>query len=427
METNEIKQIGDVIDEKMKSLKDAVYADTATKKDFDTLTKHFNDKMATLAMRGEDAERDAGKELKTLKACRVKNFINKNKKLKEAMVAEAIESCISSRVFDRDYKRAEALKAHYSSLIKTNSNTNEEDSNSGLGMLPTQVDPLLHKLIPLTGIARSQCTVKSGVQGSININTLSSYPTGGFTLNGSTPRGDAAVTPNSGVYAKINVQPLQASWISKVEEKLMFDSVVDVWTETVVQLAIAIGLWEDNVVFMGNGVADAANGGLTGVCKTTDLGYTGTATTARTGSFTDLTPFWKMQQNVYPSILNEGDTAYHMHPFTAAFIRTLTASTSGLYFYDPSASSFVLGGVPIVYNQVMDAPDAGLETFTATKVPVLFGSMSKGVTIVIGREAQIRIADQKYFDTNEIAVRATQDWNFGIALKPALSRLLITT
>ncbi len=427
METPEIKQITDILDEKIKGLKDSVFADTATKKDFENLNKAFNDKMATLAMRGEDAERDAGKELKTLKACRIKNFINKNKDLKAAMMSEAVESLIAGRVFDRDFKRAEALKAHYGKLVKTNANTNEEDANSGLGFLPTQVDPLLHKLVPLTGVARSQCTVKTGVQGSININSLSSYPTGGFTLSGSTPRADVAVTPNSGVYAKINVQPLQATWISQVEEKLMFDSMIDVWTETVVQLAIAIGLWEDNVVFMGNGVADAANGGLTGVAKTTTLGYNGTASTARTGSFTNLDPFFAMTQNVYPSILNEDDVAFHMHPFTAAFIHTLKASTAGLYFFDPSTGGFKLGGIPVVYNQVLDAPDVGLQTFAATKVPVVFGSMSKGVTIVLGREAQIRVADQRYFDSNLLAVRATQDFNFGIALPAALSRLLITT
>ncbi len=313
----------------------------------------------------------------------------------------------------------------YRDLLEKASNINEEDATSGLGMLRTEVDSLIHMLIPIYGVARRETRVITGVRGFMNLNRLDAYPTFGRTVTTNVNRDDATVTPNSPTYAKITVQPLQSSGIVKITDKLIYDSVPGVVENATEALSISAGLAEDTELFTGDGTASSGN--FTGL-KTATLGFNNSVATARTGSFTNFDPLLQMQATVYPSVMKSGRCKYYMHPFTFANFQTFKASTSGLYFYDIATSQWKVAGCPIEFSQVIDTPTvAGGSTYSIGAVPVYFGDMEKAVTMLIGRDMTLKMLLELYAATNEIGMRLTYDFAYGIILSAAMTRITITS
>ncbi len=421
-EMTDLKQIEKTLVDKIDSLNQKISEvdGKASKSEMAELQKSILNLKATIAARGEDAERDSFPVAKSL--------AHWTKGMRKSWAKEFANAMDAAKAWDKAPNPVEVRKAF---LEKTNANTNEIDATSGLGMLPTQVDSTINKLVPLYGVARNETRVLPGIHGSININRLTAFPTVNFTNSGAsayTPRDDSSVTPNSAAYAYGNLQPLQATGISVVTEKLIYDAVPGVLEDTAENLAIAFGLFEDTILFTGptnvNGTA------FTGLVNQT-IGYNNTNPTARTGTFTvasgNFDPLISMRAFVYPSVTRSPNCKYHMIPSTFAVLQSMKASTSGLYFFDISKNEFVVAGAPVVFNQVMDGPNAALTGFDIGKVPIIFGDMRKAVTMGIGRDTQTRILLERYAELNEIGIRVTEDFNYALVLSNAICKLSITS
>lgn len=405
------------IESKLDTMLSKIDTEKASKTELDKLNKLVLNLKATLAAQGEDADRE-------IKKYPTGQVVWTNK-MRRALHAEFFKSFDAENLWrksgnDGNQLAPEALRKHY---LEKATNVNEIDATSGLGMLQTMVDSVIHQLIPLYGVARRNCRVLSGVRGSINLNSLTAYPSFGFTITSNANRDDSTVTPNSPTYTKINIQPNQVSGIAKVTEKLIFDAVPGVLENVAETLAIQAGLFEDQVLFLGDGTA--TYGGFTGL-KTATIGYNDTNQTVRNGSFTNFDPLLSMQTNIYPSVSKSPSCKYHMHPFTFAIFQTFKASTSGLYFYDIATSTWKITGRDIEFNQVLDTPNAN-GTYSIGAVPVIFGDLNRAVTMAIGRDMTLKTLLELYAATNEIGLRLTYDYDFGIVLSQAVTRLSVTS
>lgn len=423
------KEVVKDLEAKIEKIIGDVNADKASKKDVEVLDKAIKTLKATVEAMAGSAEADKA----------IEKYNNGRVVWTKAMSRKAHALWGKSFEQENAWKKADNPQAFRKSMLEKGAlheggiyrdylekatNVNEVDSTSGLYMLRTEVDSLIHQLIPIYGVARRNCRVISGVRGSMNLNALNAYPTFGFTVN-STLRDDATVTPNSPTYTHITVQPKQVSGIVKVTEKLIFDSVPGVLENATESLAITAGLLEDQVLFLGDGTTSYGN--VTGL-KTATIGYNNGVSTARNGSFTNFDQLLLMQNNVYPGIAKAPGCKYHMHPFTFAVLQTFKASTAGTYFYDIATSEWKINGTPIEFNQVLDTPTtAGGTTFSVGAVPVIFGNLERAVTMVIGRDMQMKTLLELYAATNEIGLRLTYDYDFGIILPAAVTRLTITS
>ena len=411
----DIKQIAETLKTSVEKGFEKIDAEKASKQDMADINKKLNTMQAILHAQGQDAMAETKQYKAQLSKAQSAAF---TKEFADAMD----KASLWSKCDNSDKHSADAVRKHY--IAKTNANANEIDSTAGVGMLPTIVDSVIQKLIPLYGTARNSCRVVSGVKGFFQINSQNAYPVAHFTASGSTNRDDGTVTPNSGTFTKVNVQPLQASAISLVTEKLIWDATPGVLENEANNLAIAHGTLEDTTLFTGD--PDATTGAFAGL-KTASIGYNNINVNTRTGGFTNFDPLLAMRQNVYPSVSKSPDCKYWMHPFTFALLQTFKAATAGLYFFDPSISSFKIGGSEVEFNQFIDSPDADQTTFAISKVPVYYGDMKKAVTMVLGRDSQLKILYELYAAANEIGLRYTQDFNFGIQLGAALTRISIVS
>lgn len=427
--TNPAEVVKD-LESKIEKIIGDVNADKASKADVAALDKAIKTLKATVeAMQGE-GEGDKA----------IEKYANGRVIWTKAMSRKANAIWGKSLEQDNIWRKAdnpEAIRKHYldkglmneggmyRDYLTKATNVNEIDSTSALGMLRTDVDSLIHQLVPIYGVARRETRVIAGVRGFLNINSLTGYPNFARTVTSTVNRDDSTVTPNSPTYTKITVQPLQSSGIIKVTEKAIFDAVPGVLENATEALAIQAGYAEDVELFTGDGTA--TYGMFTGL-KTATIGYNNGVSTARNGSFTNFDPLLMMQANVYPSIMKSGRCKYYMHPFTFAVLQTFKASTSGVYFYDIATSQWKISGTPIEFSQVIDTPTtAGGTTYSVGSVPVYFGDLERAVTMVIGRDMQLKILDQLYAATNEIGARLTYDFAFGIVLSAAMTRLSITS
>ncbi len=407
----DLKNIQKAIEDKLDATITKIEAGRASKEEVDSLNKQMLNLKATIAAQGEDAERDTRSMRKAMWTG----------KMKRDWTAACVKAFDKANVWQKSNTDGEVIRKGY--LAKA-TNINQEDSTSGAGMLPTLVDSVIHQLIPLYGVARNYTNFIGGIQGSINVNSLTAYPAFGPTITTGTQRDDATVTPNAPTYAKVNIQPLQCSGLVPVTEQLIFNSVPGILENAAEALAISAGLFEDQVLFTGDGTVNYL--GFTGLATNSSVGNSGTSyATVRTGSFTNFDQILSLNAKVHPSVARSPDTAFHMTPATFAFLQTLKP-TNYTYFYDISKNTWTLAGSPIVFNQVMSSPNS-VGSFAIGDVPVIYGDLKRAVTMVTGRDTQLRASYEYYFAQNEVALRLTEDVNFGLVLSAAYSRLVITS
>ena len=293
---------------------------------------------------------------------------------------------------------------------------NSTDTGVGAEFLPVTIDPVISKLVNDYGVARRICRTIPGVHGTRQIkrrNTrvnVSGMPTG---------RPDDAAPLGNSTYDGVSLKTSQVSAITTIEEYLIYNSVPDVVMEAMEDLAEAAANFDDDTLFNGTGTAAYLN--FTGVSKASGLvnaldgsAGLGDLTISIGGSqVLNFDTMLAMQTKVHPSVIRRGDARYTMHPYTFAYLQTLKASTSGLYFYDISKNNFIVGGYPIEFAVVEDAGAGAIaQPFAAGQVPVTFGDYKRGIAMGFGREMELRVLTERYADTNEIGIRLTYDEGF---------------
>jgi HK97 family phage major capsid protein len=291
---------------------------------------------------------------------------------------------------------------------------NEEDSTAGASFLPLTIDPEVNKLVNANGVARANCRNKTNIHGGLKIEQRVSR----VTVNG-VARGDTTIPTGANTYGSITATPVEVPIIATVEEKLIFDSPVDVVNEQIVDIAEAVAEFEDQALWAGDGTSNYVN--FTGIKTATGVGQTVVAYNA----LTNLDPFTQLKFQLHPSVLKSPNKKLYMHPYTLAQLQTLKAVTAGLYFFDPVNYTTKVGGEIVELSPVMDYPNAsGL--FTTGQMPAVLADLNKAVWMLFGRPGDLRILTERYADAGQIGIRWLYDVTFGIALPKAVARLIIT-
>jgi HK97 family phage major capsid protein len=410
----DIKNITKAIEEKLDSVMQKFDAEKASKADVQEINKTVMNLQASLAAQGEDASEPAKRFQGVTTKKFQKKYLNSVYNLMEQTgILKSLG--VNAAQNDEIVKNFGITKA---------TNVSEYDAAGAAGMLQTVVDEVIHKVVPLYGVARQECRVVSGIRGSFKCNTLSTLPNFGFTNTGGTIRDDATLTAHAQAYATpVTITPAQVYGLVKIPEKTIYDAIPGVVADTAEDLAWSAGLFEDQMLFKGDGTATF--NGFTGLSSAT-IGYGNKTIAVRTGSFTNFDPLLQCRLAVAPGASKSGAAKYHMHPFTFAYLQTLKASTSGTYHYDIATNEWKLSGTVIVLNQVMDTVNAS-NLFDIGAVPVIFGDLSKAVTVGLGRDQNLRTLLERYADTTEIALRLTYDLAMGINIPSLVTRVSVVS
>ncbi len=412
-ETNDMKVATAEISTKIEKLMEKVDAEKATKADLVELQKQLTNMKATMLAREEDADDKINK-------IGGKVVLTKGQKAKWAgELAKAFDQSNTWQKADNPQ-----LAKEFYQRISKGTTVSELDATGGAGQLQTLVDSVINLLIPVYGVARNECRVIPGVKGTINLNSGNALPTGGRTNTNSAVRDDGVVTAVAPTFTKVAVTPAQSTFLSRVTEKLVYDSAVSIMDNVALQLAIAAGQAEDAELFTGDGTYTYNS--FTGL-KTASIGYNSSNGSVRTGSFTTFAPLLQLKTKVHPSVAKRNGGKYYMTPGTFALLQSFTASTSGVPFYDISTGSWKISGSEIVFTSAIDDIDTGFSTFAIGKAPIYYGDLSLACVMAIGRDFEIKVLNELYAASNELGVRLSYDFAFGIPLPAAVARLAVTS
>ena len=411
--TVDTKVVMESLNKSIDGLMEKVNNEKASKADVAELSKQVNTLKATLSMQGEDSEREIGKL-----GFNPKSKIVWTKKLQKQWNKVMFDSMDRAGLWNKSNGIApDMLRKSYLEKVS------EYDATGGQGQLQTLVDSIINYLVPIYGVARSSCRVITGIRGSINLNTRNHYPNFGRTNNSSVVRDDGTITPDSPTYTYVTIQPAQSAGIAKVTNKLIYDAVPNIMEDVADQLAVSAGLSEDTELFTGDGTYTYNS--FTGL-KTATIGVSNQVANVRTGSFTNFDPLINVRQYVAPVVARSGKGKYHMTVPTFALLQTFKASTAGLYFFDLSTNTWKISGDEIVFNQVMDVPNAN-GTFSIGAVPVIYGDLEKAVVMAIGRDHIFTTLLELYQATSETGYKLEYDFAFGIVNKQGVSRVQIVS
>ena len=129
-----------------------------------------------------------------------------------------------------------------------------------------------------------------------------------------------------------------------------------------------------------------------------------------------------MPAAVAEAVYSSPDAAYYISGPIIQNIKTKKASTSGVYFIDPTTGKFMIGGFPVNLWQRMD------NTVATGKTVAFFGSMRKAVNVAIGRDQRLEVSRSYYkFGTNQVGYRMTYDYSVGVIQPTAMGIALTLT
>lgn len=296
-------------------------------------------------------------------------------------------------------------------LTKANADVNSTDANHGDTFLPVTIDTVVSKLVEANGVLRRYARVRNGVKGTLGIKKRATRT----TVNGKT-RPDGADDTGGSTYDPVDLSTYEVGHITTVEEKLIWDSPVDLVQEAISDLAEAAAEFEDDVLFSGGGTA--ADLGFTGL-NSANTGVGGLDESVAYGSFT-VDNALNVRTMVHTSVFGNG--TYFMHPYIFALLQTKKASTAGSYFFDITTGSFTLGG-----SQIQFAPRMDSAVDSMSDVPVIYGDLNKAITVGLGRNYEIRILNELYAAEGQVGVRLTYDMGVKLVQPTAVAKVLTTS
>ena len=293
-------------------------------------------------------------------------------------------------------------------LTKAYANINRTDAGHGDGFVPTTIDGEISKLVEDYGILRREARIRPNVHGNLQVNHRATR----VQVTGMA-RPDAPIPLSGSTYGKKTLSTYQVAAITTIEEKLIWDSPIDLVNEAISDLAEAAANFEDTLLFDGDGTP--ADAGFTGL-NTANTGLGGNDLVVSAGTGLTVDDALNLRTKVHTSVFGKGK--YYAHPHVLAALQTKKASTSGVYHFDIQKSAFVLGGSEIVLTPMANSGTS------VGMAPLYYGDMSKAVLVGLGRDYQIRILNELYADEGQIGVRMVYDIGSALVNPEALAKIV---
>lgn len=393
-----------------------------------------------------------------------------HKTLINAELAE--EAALYLAAISRDTWTRKPIDLHKSVrdlLTKTPQDLSQWVNSAGGYTVQTTVYPILEQLFLQSGGVRRWCNMTE-MQGRIQVSSATDQACATFqgALASLAPSDTAQISQTTLPLTASTLAPAPLNALYYMSRQLMFNTATNIVSRVFENLAMANTLAEDVTFLWGDGTTTYANNyGLAhvgsnyvnaittnGAGKTfCPLNYGSPATGEALPTLDDLINLTTQVQE--EAALGE-DVAFFMHRQTAAYFRTLKASTSGLYFLDPVVNpvntplgrpAFMFMGYPVfIWNRMSNGQETtgaiALQTDSSgaphyNQVPigngnvvplVAFGSLKKAALVGLNRGFAIESSLDYAFGQDLITYKGREDYGQAWIqyANPALATISIT-
>lgn len=293
-----------------------------------------------------------------------------------------------------------------------------EGSNEKGGLfVPTETTTTIIRLVEEYGVIRqySQIEPMGSDRKVVPVRTsgMTAYPVAeSNTANESSNTG----TQSEPMYTNIELVARKwKAWL-KMSDELNEDSLVMMADQIATETALAFAYAEDNAGFNGDGTSTYH--GITGILNAVADGSVYTAATGNTAFSTlDLTDFITMKGKLprYPGIMPAWFISQEGYCDSMERLLLAAGGNAVVDIANGGVPRFL--GSPVVITNVLNST---LTTQTSTKL-LVYGDLRMATRFGDRRRMTMSLTDQRYWDTDQIAVKATERMDFVVHSKGTAS------
>jgi len=344
----------------------------------------------------------------------VKNkFAGKLKAFKDDELGEAygagqwLKAVVALQAGRRD-EQAEQKAARYGSPILA---TATEGTNSAGGYLvPDPVSAAIINVREVSGISRQICRVVPMTSDTLSI----PKKTGTVTVD--YPSEAAAITADDQTWGQVALTAVRRACLAKVSQDLVDDAIIPVIDDLAAEIGSDLAIQEDNELINGDGTSSygSETGLVSSATQSTEV--TGDWTAATMGDLTAL--MGKVGAKYWGSGASWIASAAFYHSVMLDLLADAGGNTLATLAAGAGQPSFL--GYPVFLTDQL--PTAS----TSVGSNCLFGAFDKAV--IIGDRAGVRVqtSSERYFDEDNLAVRATVKYDINVHDASAYSELKFT-
>lgn len=287
------------------------------------------------------------------------------------------------------------------------------DGNQSSVLVPVEMETAIIRLVESYGLARQYCSIEP--MGSmtktvpVRVGGMTAYPVGETTTAN---EGSNTGTQTEPEYSRLELVARKwKAWL-KMSDELNEDSLVQLGDNIAQETALAFAYAEDNCLFNGDGSSTYHK--IEGVLNAVNAGSVYTAATGNTQFETlDLLDFEKAvgQLADYPGI----NPAWFISKegYYASIARLQMAAGGNTVQEIAGMPVRMFLGHPVVFSNVLNKT---LSAQTDTKIAV-FGDLNMGVKFGDRRDMTMSVTDQRYWDEDQIAIKATERFDINVHSK----------
>jgi HK97 family phage major capsid protein len=301
--------------------------------------------------------------------------------------------------------------------LRVDNALSENENDRGGVFVPNEMSLAIIRLVEEFGVARSYCGIEPMASNTktvpVRVAGMTAYPVGETkTENEGSNRG----TQSQPEYTNIELVARKwKAWL-KMSDELNEDSAIMVADQVALECAQAFAFAEDNSCF--NGDATSAYHGILGILNAVNAGSKHTALAGNTAFSTlDIDDFRTMKGKLprFPGM----QPAWFISPegYSESMERLLLAANGTLPGDIENGGNLRFLGFPVVLTNVLNST---LTTQINTDLVVL-GDLRMGARFGDRRQMTLSSTDQRYWDEDQVAIKATERFDINIHSKGTAS------
>lgn len=302
-----------------------------------------------------------------------------------------------------DVRAQDILRQRMPDVDRTIRAAHSSGVNSAGGVLvPEQFSATVIRLVEQYGVARQLARVINCSTDTINIPRRTGGLTATFTSE------NASITESDTTWDNVTLSPKKLAILTRMSTELRDDALISVVDMLATECAYSFASKEDACLLIGTGVA--SYGGMTGAfVKAIDGSHALATVAAASGHDTfgelDLDDLISLMALI-PTYARPGSVWLCSPEAKAAVFDSLRAAAGGITAADISggfADSFL--GHRIILSPHLPG---GLTTDYSSAAMLGFGNLGLAATIASRTEIRVQTTDQRYFEYDQIGLRATE-------------------
>lgn len=317
------------------------------------------------------------------------------------------EAYVTGRWFAANFLEHQASKDWLSSHGFDNSLSSGDNQGAGV-LVPTEASRSIIRLVEQYGVIRRECSNEP--MGSdrkvvpVRVSGMTAYPVAETTTAN---EGSNTGTKSEPTYKNIELVARKWKAWCKMSDEVNEDSYVSLGDQIAVESALAFAYAEDNAGF--NGDSTSTYHGITGILNAVKAG------SVKVGSGTAFSSLvmadFETMMGALPDFPGISPKWYiSKEGYYASMHRLLMASGGNTATNLENGGRPVFLGLPVVFVNVMNKV---LTAQASTRVALL-GDLNMGVKFGDRRQVTMSLTDQRYWDEDQIAIKATERFDINV-------------